>query len=995
MPLPIIAHTLNVLLQLLESEESETQVSAMQTLRELINNYLNSKDFMPQFLPGTVSTLCKVLLGSNGNSRIIVEVLKCLQLAIEGALSEERCGGLGLYNGSFNEAENAISLEGLFASSPTISDDLTSVPDGQSTPNRPGASHAWLRATASQLHRAFLSVLPVLQGHENALVRAGFSSFSLCLLQKCQKSLMQNSRRLLLEELLVLCQDDWESVSIFTRAQVDLLLQSNANIRNETEKVAEDYLMSLPQSIFSFGITKESTLERQLNLIISAFSRSTGIAVGNLKIEKWSRTLLRALELEPMLDNAATSARQNTATAWLQPNQTFLLLDQWDTDGSEKLKRLPSFPAVKFVHLAPGTSVRLVKRAIRTVAAVTVSAGFTGLLEHFLELLNTLDSGKADEAMAASALWVTAQILKAYSEKPCSLSEERKKRLGRDVVSLANSWLDHTLDDNDRPEGSVSVPIPEHLSDNTEDDNVQAVQLRKGFTQIDNLLGADAPSIPVSPLRQQRLPSHIPYTKAMSIRLLSECANLLGPAFRRYMLEVLYPLLRALSASTIHLHGLIQAYAYCALHRISFHASYSSSAEMIIQNVDYILNSVSSNLRAATGIYAGALDPLAPSVLVCVVDLAGDGVLPFLGDAVEEIFDALDRWHAYDLLVSELLRVLDKLVSVAKQMPLQQHELTSGPVQAALQPQPDRERDLQEFEEWFRDRHEASVTPRMRMEDTTHEDGLPDTNPQQPYGDLPVETAGNDRAQDGQEEDEGEDGLPVDEDDGPPITRSQGLVLSILRKCLYFLTHSSPFLRARVLSLLTSSIPILQTRSSDLLPEIHRFWPYILARLTDGFEGSPVYVLLECMKLISTLMEYKGDFMNLRIIRDVWPRLRKMLASLQPSAGHGRPDQFSPQHRILQSAVSTMRMAVNRVPGIKNEDLWDIAMVFRAFLSSSADNALQHEARMLFEQLAKIEPDMLWLVLNGGAGQVEGMVCLSSPVITCEDDAVKMLLRCL
>jgi hypothetical protein len=144
--------------------------------------------------------------------------------------------------------------------------------------------------------------------------------------------------------------------------------------------------------------------------------------------------------------------------------------------------------------------------------------------------------------------------------------------------------------------------------------------------------------------------------------------------------------------------------------------------------------------------------------------------------------------------------------------------------------------------------------------------------------------------------------------------------------------------------------------------------------------ATPAYVLLECMRLIVTLMKHKGDFMNLRVVRDVWPRLRSMLQSLEHSK-HGasnapretsQADPFSAEHRIVRASIVTMRMAVEQVPGIRNDDVWEIALAFRRYLGAYQETELQEEAKKFFLSLGKVEADIVWLALQEQAGS-EGL----------------------
>lgn len=1013
-PSSITAHTLSTILCTVEQDEPAVRVVALDLLKSFVERYLEKVDRMPNCLPGIVSTLCKVMLASRGNSQIVIPALAALGSSIQATINDDRSLHMGILDEEDRDEEQVIasqSLEALFSSRAgagifqlagedsaesrrktagtnsslfgSKSSSTSEVPKGASS--EAGASKAWLRATASQLHRAILSLMPVLRSHENATVRLAFSDFCCLLLETCWRSLLHTTRMLLLEELLILSLDDWDAVAQRTSSHLDSLMSTHSSIPADMQAIAKETLRSLPHSIFSHGQANELALQRRLRLVEVAFRRLRKVQTASLQPERWSRSLLKALELVPLSSSQSSASDLNAATPWLQANQSVLFLEnESDNQQSNGTPRLPPFPAPKFVNIAPGTSVARLEKALQAVSQATVAAGSPDLLEHFLGLADAPEEDGSVAPSSASALWLVQQIMEGYATASGTISEGNVSRIGRDVVTSSLAWLE--FEESQAVATPAAVPKPDILdSRDDHEDAMQGIEIISGAKQITHLLGDDFNAAPVarngssSPKRG----SHYPYAKAFALQLLSTSADLLRIQFRPYFLYSLYPLLRSLTPSTSFNHPFVQAYAYCASQHIANYTHYDSPASMLLQNVDYVLNSVSARLHGSASLGSGSLDPLAPSVLVCVIDLTGEAILPYLGDAVDEIFDSLDRWHAYDLLVSELLRVLDKLVSVCKVDPSTYsnslEESLASRFRLVMSLKPDRQKDLDEFETWFKSRHESKKRHAEERESTVREDTMPDVNPRIPFKELDPsgsESEGPEEGMQGGDGEEREKATTTTDSDTPPPTRSQALVLSIMRKSLYFITHASPFLRARVLSLITSSVPVLQDRSSDLLPEIHRFWPFIVARLDDGFERSPAYVLLECMRLIHALMKYKGDFMNTRVIQDVWPRIRKAIDYLVHTKQHERLEQYTTEHRVVSMCIETMSVAVSTVPGLKNEDVWEIVVLFRPFLALRQDETVREAALELYRAVASIEPDIVWLVVQGTMGEVEGLAHL-------------------
>lgn len=1039
LPGPIVAHTLNTILLVLEDKDTEhdTKLSCLECLNSFIKNYLQLEDKVPHYLPGIVSTLAKVIIASEKSGRIIVGALKPLSNAIQASINETRCEALDLYDTSAIKTKSKVtSLEDLFSGAVAAQAQGATEPPGPEekelqgpfggprTPDvngfksdttsstEPGSSKAWLKATSSQLQRAILSILPALRYHQNAEVRQALAELASMQLDCCFRSLLPTTSRLLLEELLVYSKDTWEQVSETASVALQRLIKANDQTSGQETTcktlvvdIAKEGITSLPHSIFTNGLAHEATLQRQLNLVISSLEYAPSLDARQLKIERWSLNLLRAVEFAPIA--STSSAPMDETSAWKRTDPSSLLLMDHIAQPVSKLiqpiadqntqndTHAPPFPLLKLSNVAPGPTITLLQEAIEGLHKLS---GLSEILEHFLGIAGFADTGMpiGGTSTVASALWIVQQIMDGLAEdtkidlKTCS-------RIIGEVPDVVLSWLNR--DDLEEMEEKIRPSEPEDRMDGrqtqNEADDIGPAEIQSGSLTLSGLLNENASrAISKSP-KSARRPSYELQVHCMSLRLLAVSAKLLRQDFQKYMMHVLYPLLRALCPSSETRVGILQAHAYCALHQLSVYMGYETPSRMLVENVDYILNSISAHLRGTTTLSNGALDPLAPSVLVSVIELAGEDILPYLGDAVDEIFDALDRWHAYDLLVSELLRVLDRLVNVCYVEPPtlpSAGDMEGRAIEEVSKMQPEPAKDLQAFEQWFASRHDDRLRYKSETERTlpSKTDKLPETNPEKPF-----KTLGRDEEGEGQDAEDEDDAMPTDapevEEEKVPLSKTQALVLAILRKALYFLSHSSAFLRARVLALIASSIPILADRTSDFLPEIHRFWPYILARLDDGFERSPAFVLLEVMRLLIALMKYRGDFMNRRIVKDVLPRLRSLVQqhNFQPTT----KNQFTNEYRTLKALLELVTVALRDVPGVSGQDMWTIAVLFRPFLSSSVDPELRKEARSLYQALGQLDRDLVWLVLSSGLGRVQDLSVLAVPAWHGDEPEVCTLLE--
>ena len=145
-----------------------------------------------------------------------------------------------------------------------------------------------------------------------------------------------------------------------------------------------------------------------------------------------------------------------------------------------------------------------------------------------------------------------------------------------------------------------------------------------------------------------------------------------------------------------------------------------------------------------------------------------------IAEVIDDALDALDVYHEQDVVCASLLAVLD---AVIRAMPVENErdEKTLKPPDV----QPDPDRDLSLFEDWFRHRFDPpqkDPIDKMWREEATRDETGAFVTPDRP--EPPAQE-------------------PVED---PKATRSQSVCAAILGKSIHFLTHESAFLRARVLA---------------------------------------------------------------------------------------------------------------------------------------------------------------------------------------------------
>ncbi|KAG6897119.1 hypothetical protein C0992_003973 [Termitomyces sp. T32_za158] len=343
------------------------------------------------------------------------------------------------------------------------------------------------------------------------------------------------------------------------------------------------------------------------------------------------------------------------------------------------------------------------------------------------------------------------------------------------------------------------------------------------------------------------------------------------------------------------------------------------------------------------------LDIEATKVLLLMVRFVGSDIIERAGDVVEECYDRLDDFHGYTIIVEGLVEVLGEVLQVIQEDKKNDLSVSAEP---SDQTEEARVTSMESFFDWLPRRHQGPVEE-------------VDTND---YGPAPREGWGEKKVS---ESDPADDTAAVEEPDpnaGVPLTPIQELTKQIVSRSLYFLTHSSPVIRARILSLLASSVPVLS--ESALLPSIHYAWPFILNRLSD----SESFVVSSAASLIESLATHFGSFMFRRIWDDVWPKFRALLKQLDAAdatsalsrrgvGAVGTESAYTHSHRTYRSVIKTMTAAVSTVH-LQETSTWQLLLAFRRFLHGEAHEELQQCARDLYLAVGKKEADAVWLVLS-------------------------------
>lgn len=911
--IPILGQTINALISTTESSSLRLQRSSLELLRILFEHYV-SEDFAPTVLPGVVSTMSRVALGSPtskswANGEVASLALSVMQTAILKSVGD----GICIREGLVREV--------------TDLDDLIAVAEGAAertvTPgeeHRTERSHAWLKATSSQLLIALKALTPIVS-HPTATALVAMSSLSSSLLESTSLTL-PSCRPLLVSFLLSLSRSTYDSVSSRAYSSLAQLTSPASKVRHPLSQtllqMTGDILSTLPRVLPSHADSKVELLAGQVEAIcrlvttssenFSTLTRGLGKLFGPMGgIEKWGWRLLAVMEFE-----------MSQVTVMESP-MARLMLEQ-GTDHYE-----PTFPELTLKYVATRSTQATLEQMFRSLG----NAGGEDCL-YAVEWFITVGRNRRDDKGVA-ALWLGSRLLEGIAGVAVGVPEvglvpKRSSRLYKATRGLSRTiaelWDEHNPDaeplDTPQADGMDDIPSIEHV---------------RGVVVLDQSLRIGRGTA-FTPRRKSKLILH----SMVALQLLSVSARVLQARFISVLLYTLYPVLQSIISPVSQLSDS----GFAALNSIASCLSYASPANLLISNFDYVLDAVSRRLSRQQ------LDIDAVKVLLVVIRLVGRDVIQKASDVVDECFDRLDEYHGYELVVDRLIEVLLEIVKVVEEDE-DTHVIREEDPGRTIAIPPDNTR-MDAFESWFMSRNDSE----------SHE------NDPTEYGPAPRRPWGDTRAA-ASEEPSADESQKQNDPDTAQVTPIQALSKQIVSRTIYFLTHESATVRTKILALLSSAVPILP--ESALLGSIHKAWPFILNRLSDP----EPFVITAAAGLVEALSMHVGTFMYRRVWDDVWPRFRTMLQKLEAADSKsalarrgpgsvGTDSAYTQSHRLYRSMLKTMTASMKKVQ-VNDALAWEMLVYFRRFLHSQSHQELQTCATELFVAAGKNNADAVWLVL--------------------------------
>ncbi|KAF9015648.1 armadillo-type protein [Cyathus striatus] len=920
--IPILGQTIDSALGTAQSQDLSLQKVSLALLDLFLRIYA-PMNLIPTIFPGVVSSMTKIILGTSQtkgwvHGEIVSASLNVMQTSIVNAIGDQIC----IQEGALRPIQELEDLAELVSQ-----EGPDSVPLMKDVPYLTRRTASWLRGTASQLHIALNSLTPLL-AHPSPVALRALSKLSSSVLHDTWQSLPQ-TQPLLLSFLLSLSNAPFTSVSKEALQAMQQLMNAQSPVQpsllNSLMRITSDNLSSLPRLLSIQADAKVSHVAGLIeavcrladaensasNVVLRSVTQGIGQLLGpSGGIEKWGWSLLSVLEFsEPHV----------------VVSQAPLAVLTLESDPSASLA--VNFPELQLKNVSSRDTQEALVQMFRALGYV---AGDHCLfsVEWFVNI-----GQESSKVASVSAFWCACRLLEGVSGVSSFAETDGNWRSGRSSkrVEKLTRVLTRTISEI-WDKSSLQADQERH------DENIDAneeplrdVEHQKGLIKLHDTLRITHRQ----PLRSQMI-SHQPVLhRSLCLQVIAVGAGIMQGRFGSHLIYVIYPVLHSLVSSI----AFLSSTALATLHAITIAMSYATPANLLLSNFDYALDGISRRLTRRW------LDIDATKVLAVLVRLVGSDIIDKASDVVEECFDRLDEFHRYDAIVEGIIEVLGEVIKIIE-LDMAGLKVKAREKESSLNTE--IYRDLTAFHQWFTTRHHQP--PEL---DTTD------------YGPAPRESWGKAHS----EEPKNEDTIP--QAGSEPIDNSnplQALTSQMVTRSMYFLTHQSPIIRARILSLLASAVSVLP--ESALLSSIHSAWPFILNRLGD----KETFVVSAAARLIEALVDYVGGFMFRRIWDDVWPKFHAILVKLDKSdatsalaiRSHGTTgteSAYTHSHRLYKSIIRTMTSAIKGVRP-RESSIWQIIVIFRRFLNCHVHTELQSSVTALYMAIGTTSPSAVWLGLS-------------------------------
>ncbi|POS79809.1 hypothetical protein DHEL01_v201782, partial [Diaporthe helianthi] len=661
----------------------------------------------------------------------------------------------------------------------------------------------WLRATAAQVKAALSTVLK-LRNHSDSDVLTSMNRLCITLLDECHSTL-SDCTSMLVESAIMLREEYHEHPSL----GVDILGDESKGFYGTS---LQDLATIYPELLDSINATVHKWITGLPRVMQSSDERVKQQAIRNI-IK--GNELVSALQIQSAnLHESLSSALRDSVVSLILNSKNPKIQNEigveenfWRSTGMIETSKDPqTYQPILLLQESQRDTREDVANLIRNIGSASQQVKLANEMLPFV-----LDTSGVDQV---SAYWLSFQLLKSSFTK--------------------TSELDDLLDLTD------AAPDPS----STEDAESVFEELYSfSVSMLDAHSDADIDEV------DWRL-------EAIALEVAAFAGHRLGPSFRPELIDVLYPVATYLGSPIPELKG----HAIATLNNLALSCGYGNVSELIIDNVDYMVNSVSLRLNQFD------VSPASTKVLIMMIRLTGPSLLPYLDDVVAGIFAALDSYHGYSSFVESLFGVLSEVVEQGVRSDRLLVEDGKG------KKVNHRKRPLEptglDDTITFLDRR---AKRKWEQEEEGDVEEVIRDHPKEAWKSAKDELDAFEARANGEDESEDPGSNSNNEEVALPKTPAYIILTKITSLTQHYLTSPTPTLRKQLLDLLSKVSSALAPDENAYLPLVNDVWPVIVSRLDDP----EPYVVMSACGTLAALCESAGDFLGSRVKTEWWDGLGK------------------------------------------------------------------------------------------------------------------------
>ncbi|KAK3357362.1 armadillo-type protein [Lasiosphaeria hispida] len=802
--IPAMGHSVTIMLDAITAGVPPlVQLGALQCLQAVFE-VTRDNAILAQFLPGTVSSLSKILsppLQQKTQRRVLVRSLEVLNKVLVNVLADIKVRGLLRQREATREPQETPAI-------PTTD-----------TRFRVELNPSWLKATAAQVKIALSSVLK-LRSHESEDIQSALKRLCISLLDECHSSLAE-CRSILVESSMML--EDEDEARSHLQTSLQDLVGVYPELGDSIKSALYNWITGLPRVM-------QSNDERIKQLAIRSVLRGTRMAAS---LQMDSATLDDSLG--DALRDSVVALVKNTKPSKVQDDAGLeLTISGAGTSIAEMGAYSPVLLDLEGQRATRGEIATL----ISNIGSPTQQTKLATTMLAYVR-----DSEGVDQI---ASYWLAFELLKStYAQ---------------------SSGLDDLLDFSSLDESRSQEQVFQEIYD---------------FSA--SVLSAHSDSASTD----WRL-------EAIALEVTAFAATRLKSDFRPELIDVLYPIAAFLGSQNPQL----RRHAITTLNIIAPSCGYDSVSELIVDNADYMVNSVSLRLNTFD------ISPASTKVLTMMIRLTGPKLIPFLDDVVAAIFAALDNYHGYPVFVENLFSVLSEVVTQGVRSDMLLLEGANSQAVDHKKRRPES-RGVTGILDTLKRRTERAE----RETEETAKSVL--GHPKEPWGPdksqaksllNSLDSAGDEDGEDGEDE-----SALVVEKPKQATTPTYSLLTRVLSLTQHYLTSPTPTLRKSLLDLVSTVSPALAPDENAFLPLVNNVWPVVISRLHDP---EPFVAIAAC-KALAALCSAAGDFLASRFKTEWSSGLRKWFASARSEAAKARSSSGGGGGRVAATIITKTAMRMS------------------------------------------------------------------------------------